>query len=267
MSFTIAKIGIEFEFDIDWWFNSSANICRDIVDLFNSKNPNYSIEMDREYYSNQIEFKLHSTDDLRWWIDVFKRFLVDLYREVRWVKCTAKPFIGTHIHLFLEKDGVPYSLVARGKKLPIFDYVYNYFSRWITWEDSIISMRNLWNEALRLTTNHNILRHFDRNVMWDKMRKQLDEFGFNYEMFHWGINRPKYTPVLWSLFNPTTGKPHSLEIRAIPNSWFITSTTEEVYKFVCQLEILLNTKYDKHRDYIGSIMNAHKSLIKFVIQH
>lgn len=38
---------------------------RAFVEAFNKDNTEFTIEVDREYYANQIEFKLRSTDNIK----------------------------------------------------------------------------------------------------------------------------------------------------------------------------------------------------------
>ena len=38
---------------------------RAFVEAFNTDNPEFIIDVDREYYANQIEFKLRSTSDIK----------------------------------------------------------------------------------------------------------------------------------------------------------------------------------------------------------
>lgn len=89
----------------------------------------------------------------------------------------------------------------------------------------------------------------------------------NYPMFHRGINRPKYAPVIWSLANESTGKPHSLEIRAIPNTWLLTCSTEEAYDFICQIENILNERHDSRFDYVSSILDTNNKLLRLATRN
>lgn len=83
------------------------------VNAFNKDNPEFIIDVDREYYANQIEFKLRSTDNIKEGLHYFQQFLHTCYRHFVDINCVGNPFVGTHIHLFLEKDGVPYTQLAR----------------------------------------------------------------------------------------------------------------------------------------------------------
>ena len=173
--FKIAKIGIEFEFDIPNRIDREIPAASWLVREFNKENPSFIIDVDKEYYATQIEFKLRATWDIDWWIAIFKSFLEYCYMNLSNIRCVWNPFVWTHIHLFLEKDGEPYSKMARWKKIPIFDYVYSKFSNWIYEKDkeSIIKSSIINDEALRLALNHNILRHFDRHHLNDWIRIQL----------------------------------------------------------------------------------------------
>ena len=262
--FKIAKIGIEFEFDIPYRIGVMEQPARKFVDEFNSRyDGKFTIEFDKEYYASQMEFKLRSTSDISEWILVFKRFLNECYSQLPRISCIGNPYVWTHIHLFLEKDWVPYDKLARNKKLPIFNYVYNYFYNWISTNEFLRS-EVMINESERLMRNHNILRYFDQKYLDNGMKKNLEQVDWSYPMFHNGINRPKYAPVIWSLANPETWKPHSLEIRSIPNSWLLTSPRDEVYSFVTTIESILNEKYNDRFDFVKSIVSTHAKFVKLV---
>lgn len=63
--FKIAKIGIEFEFDIPYRIGVMEQPARKFVDEFNSRyDGKFTIEFDKEYYASQMEFKLRSTSDI-----------------------------------------------------------------------------------------------------------------------------------------------------------------------------------------------------------
>lgn len=265
--FKIAKIGIEFEFDIPWRIERVMPFAKAFVEAFNKDNPEFTIDVDREYYANQIEFKLRSTSDIKEWLHYFQSFLHSCYKHFVDINCVGNPFVGTHIHLFLEKDGVPYTQLARWKKLPIFNYVYGKFWEFLYSNKNGIRKEVIAHEAKRLAYNHNILRHFDKQYLKDWIRKNLERNQMNYPMFHSGINRPKYAPVIWSLANLDTGKPHSLEIRAIPNTWLLTCSTEEAYDFICQIEKILNERHDSRFDYVSSILDTNNKLLRLATRN
>lgn len=263
--FKIAKIGIEFEFEVPWRIERVMPFASEFVRRFNNDNKGFIIEVDREYYANQIEFKLRSTDNIAEWIEHFQAFLHSCYKHFADINCVGNPFVGTHFHLFLEKDGEEYSQLARWKKLPIFNYVYSYFAQFLSDNELDIRPEVIAHEAKRLSMNHNILRHFDRQYLKDWIKRNLERNNLWYPMFHNGINRPKYAPVIWSLANMATWKPHSMEIRAIPNTWLLTAQTGEVYDFICQIEQILNERHNPRFDYVSSILDTNNKLIKLAI--
>ena len=59
--FKIAKIGIEFEFDIPNRIDREIPAASWLVREFNKENPSFIIDVDKEYYATQIEFKLRAT--------------------------------------------------------------------------------------------------------------------------------------------------------------------------------------------------------------
>ena len=265
--FRIAKIGIEFEFEVPWRIERVMPFASAFIRQFNQDNPWFIIEVDREYYANQIEFKLRSTDNIAEWIGYFQAFLHSCYKHFADINCVGNPFVGTHFHLFLEKDGEEYSQLARWKKLPIFNYIYSYFAQFLSDNELDIRPEVIAHEAKRLSMNHNILRHFDRQYLKDWIKRNLERNNLWYPMFHNGINRPKYAPVIWSLANLSTWKPHSLEVRAIPNTWLLTATTGEVYDLICQIEQILNERHNPRFDYVSSILDTNNKLIKLAMRN
>lgn len=259
--FKVAKIGIEFEFDIPWRIERVLPFAKAFVNSYNEIDNRFIIEVDREYYAQQIEFKLKATENIREGIAHFHSFIKSCYLHFNDISCVGNPFVGTHVHLFLEKDWQPYELMARWKKLPIFDYVYSKFTEFLAQNTHWLNRKIISLEARRLAYNHNILRHFDRKYLKDWIRKNLEDIDYCYPMFHTWINRPKYQPCIWSLANLTTWKPHSFEIRAIPNSWFLTSTTGEISEFICQIEKLFNKRHNPRHDYVSSIIKTNKRLL------
>ena len=263
--FKVAAIGIEFEFSfISMEISNNIDFAREYVYMYNTIYPEYTIEVDREYYSTQIEFKLKRTENILGWIIHFQTFIKSCYSHFNGISCVGDPFVWTHIHLFIEKWGVPYELMARGKKMPIVSMMYNYFSSWLQENIYSISSRVISLEATRLSLNHNILRHFDSKYLGNWIKRQLECAGLKYPMFHNGIVRPKYAPVIWSLKNQSTWKPHSFEVRAIPNSWFLVEQTSNIYYFISRIESLFNSKSNDRIDYVDSILTSHRNLIKLM---
>jgi len=259
---SIRAIGIEFEFEIGWWYMPNQPLADALVSEWNIQYPKFKVEYDKEYYDSQIEFKLFMTNDMLDGVAMFKKFLTTAYTIFPKVSATGKPYVGTHIHLFLEKDGVPYEKIARGKKYILFDYTINHFYKWMKSMKATLNANTFSREVSRLVSNHNILRYYDNKYLGNNLKKNLEEFGRSYAMFHnEPPDRPKYSPILWSLPNETTGKPMSLEIRYIPNTWFLSETPIRIYKFIKQFENELNNKLlIDEKSYIESIAKAHYNL-------
>lgn len=261
--FKIAKIGIEFEFDIPLKIDRVMPFAEAFVREWNQTDTKwFIIEVDREYYSNQIEFKLRATDNIEEWLAYFQQFIHGCYQHMSDISCIGTPFVWTHMHLFLEKDWVPYDKMARGKKMPIFSYMYRKFEEFLSFNPENLKWDIVRNEALRLASNHNILRYFDSTYLKNWIKRNLERHWLCYPMFHRWIDRPKYAPVIWSFANIVTWKPHSLELRAIPNSWLITAPPEELYEFVCQIESILNERHNPRIDYAASIIETNRKLIR-----
>lgn len=251
-TFTIDSIWIEFEFHLEYHRGAIMEEMVDYANEWNEKNPKFTIEVDWEYYDDQIELKLRKTEFKEEGIEYFRNFLASCYNKFGWLSATSwKHFVGTHIHMFIKKDLQPYNEFANGKKLLLVQKSYSLATALL---NSIpINKRSLSNESNRLCRNHNILRYFDSSI-WDVLRKSLEAYRLNYQQFHTWTDKPKYTPVLWSLENPTTWKPHSLEIRCIPNSVFLLSKVDELSLFYTNVEGILN----------GEIVSTEEACIEFM---
>lgn len=240
--FTLDSIGIEFEFNLPAdrrnWFAGMT----EYVNSMNAITPEYTIEIDTEYYDDQVEFKLRRCSNIDWGIAHFQAFLISLYEKFPVKATTSRHFVGTHIHLFLNKDWVPFNKFVKGKKIPLVRYAYTKMASWLLdWQKNYLNKQTARNEASRLTRNHNILRYFDAQI-GDKLKKNLELISSSYQQFHSGTDRQKYTPVLWSLANETTWKPHSLEIRCVPNSYLLSSHSSDVEKYIRWVIDVLNSK-------------------------
>lgn len=265
MSFEIDSIGIEYEFIVPEWIDSVLPTVLKELRKINESNDEFTITVDREYYSEQIEFKLMRNSNIQGWVEFFQNAMRDMYNIITTLHSTTrKHFVWTHIHLFLNKDWVPYTKFAQWKKVQLVKYAYLWMASYLKslLSDSSIQLKVIKNEMIRLTTNHNILRYFDHSI-WDRLKRNLEENGMNYQQFHSGTERPKYTPVLWSLANEESGKPHSLEIRCIPNSFLMLSSPETVTSYIKWVADVLNAKVTQTpEDASIDIATAHLCLIK-----
>lgn len=91
-------------------------------------------------------------------------------------------------------------------------------------------------ELERLSFNHNILQKLDYKALKKGIRKNLQRKGFDY--YYTNLPKDKYQPVHWS--NPANGKPLTLELRFIPNSFFSFASTETITDFLHTVEDKVN---------------------------
>jgi len=263
-AFTIDSIWIEFEFSIPTDVSNVMDMLSDYMAEWNNKNPSFTLQIDREYYSDQVEFKLMRTPNLKEWIEYFQSFIRSVYSIFPWIKATTKNhYVGCHIHYFINKDGELYTKFAQGKKIALVRMAYTKVCNWITlYKKMGINKYVARDEMSRLARNHNILRYFDSSI-WDALRNNLEEFHMTYQQFHNGTDRPKYTPVLWSLPSTTTWKPHSLEVRCIPNSFFLIEESSNIMSIGEGIEDILNKKWDSNdSEDIEAIASSHRLLLQ-----
>lgn len=208
------------------------------------------LEIDSEYYDNQVEFK--SVPGIG--LDSFGAFR-DGVKDMLLSTPLGKPFalspsfVGTHFHLFFEdEDGTPVSEVSRyGKSLAVhltYLEVAKFFREWVnlvpTTNNGILEFNEyksaflktpLKAELERVLTSNNVSKYFDHRHMGSVMRDQLNAKGFSYAYSNIGNDRPKYQPVIWSYARPG-GKPLSFEVRLLPNAYFFLKKEEEFKAFV-----------------------------------
>ena len=265
MSFTIDSIWIEYEFVVPNGIDDCMDAALKVLRKLNDSNPKFTITLDREYYSDQIEFKLMRTHHIDEGIEYFQKCMIDMYKEITPLTSTTKKhFVWTHIHIFLSKDWVPYTKFAQWKKVLLVKYAYQKMAEFLSLSNSQDKIRKwvIKNEMLRLTTNHNILRFFDESI-GDKLKRNLESNGMEYQQFHRGTDKPKYTPVLWSLTNESSWKPHSLEIRCIPNTYLMTENPSVISEYIQWVANVLNTKATQTTDEAAEdICATHLSLVQ-----
>lgn len=261
--FNIDSIWIEYEFILPSSFLNYEGICQSILDAVN-KDSKFLITLDREFYNEQIEFKLMRTDDMVWGIAHFQEFIWNMYKTIPNLSSTTDGhYVWTHIHLFINKNWVPYTKFAQWKKIPLVKYAYGCMSEWLVSSSLFwIKSRVIRNELSRMTRNHNILRYFDWKI-GNVLKRNLESERVKYQQFHDGTDKPKYSPVLWSLPSIITWKPHSLEIRCIPNTYLLVEDPENISNYIKWVEHILNNKVTttKEND-IKEIADSHMKMLR-----
>ncbi len=239
--------------------------------------------VDKEYYQEQIEYKFAPQKASVEYIDwvksfIWKRFDDGLLMDyecglpISLVKWTPR-FVGTHIHLFLEKNGAPFAKMV-SVRYQVMDYLYKklleFFKRIA--KEWVISNEYMFNELHRVTTNHNILRYFDQEYMGNRMRSNMRNYGMDYRLFADRTDKKKYQPVLWSLANEN-GKPFSLELRIIPNIYLMGESSEKIVELINWVEEILNNTYkssekeEKNWMHIASILASHNELLQMCLRY
>lgn len=261
-TFEIDSIGIEYEFVLPTSFENSKELCQSIIDKANLDSE-FIITLDREFYDEQVEFKLMRTTDIEWGISHFQKFIIDIYSHIPGITSTTeRHYVGTHIHMFINKDSSPYTNFARWKKIALVRYAYCTMAKWMMEATSLWLRRMvIKNELSRLTRNHNILRYFDGKI-GNILKNNLERARLTYQQFHNGTDKPKYSPVLWSLPNVVTWKPHSLEIRCIPNTYLLVEEPSKIAEYILWVENILNEKNPHtNEEDINQIWLAHSTMV------
>lgn len=160
------------------------------------------IAEDDEYYSEMVEYKLKATTPTTSSINQFQEFIKTKLDNGFYVN--GGNWTGTHIHMFLENNGKPFE-IKRNCKMDITHYLmrelYSYFKQN---KESITGNIYYLLDLERVVRSHNIWRYFDGERMGNAMRGNMQMFGFDYKQFSSGVDRPKYSPCIWSLPNEVT---------------------------------------------------------------
>jgi hypothetical protein len=104
--------------------------------------------------------------------------------------------------------------------------------------------------------------------MDNALQTNMNYFGFDYYNFSGGTDKPKYAPVIWSLPNAETGKPLSLEIRIIPNSFLMGGKLQ--ISLIKEIEVLLNNRIlrtsEEYKKLLFEIKEMHFALCSTLIR-
>ena len=252
--FSIEKIGIEFELNMD------KSTIRDFYTWKVDYKWN-TFDVDNEYYQNQIELKSPLNSDIQWSIERFRDFIFSYNRLTIWGNIVWSPYVWTHIHFKILNNWLAFEWF-KWVRLRVAEYMfkrlYEYYNAF--WSLSIIEIE----ELRRITRNHNILRYFDFKFLWDWLRRNLNEKGMDYPNFaNWCGEKPKYQPVIWSLANEW-GKPHTLELRLIPNTYFLFAPIERLMEDIAMIETIMNENkytFTQMSEMKNSIIETHKKIL------
>lgn len=241
------KIGIELELNVgnyrDYYNNGAQRILSQIDPRTQSTskgNPEMGtfielpwrgikVQLTDEYYSSQCEWKIFPEPLEK--LPELKQLMLDIVSMTRGTITHNKipEFIGTHIHLFFKENKKDITSFVRGKTILsafLMEYFYYFF------KELDIPNNVKCKELERLCFNHNILQKLDYKLLNKGIRKNLNTKGFDY--YYTNLPKSKYQPVHWS--NPNNGKPLTLELRYIPNSFFQYASVEIIHDFITTVE-------------------------------
>lgn len=217
-----------------------------------------------EYYSSQCEWKLYPEplDRLDKVQSCIKHIIKNTPNSI--VHKSIPAFVGTHIHLFFKENASDLDHFVRGKTILsafLMEYFFYFFR-----DSKKVPLATKCKELERLVFNHNILQKLDYKTLGKWIRKNLNDAGFDY--YYTNLPKPKYQPVHWS--NPANGKPLTLELRYIPNSFLNYASLETVRDFlttvedkVCWINSLSPEEFkDEHNRNKNQCIFWHKQLLE-----
>lgn len=244
------KIGVEVEYNIkdynnyvidvnnyfkNHWTYINWNTKDNGKKEFDSFIPIYkeiSAQLTDEYYSSQCEWKFFPVK-----IDKIKDLqeaihkTYSIYYSTLWEKqlyhSSLPAFVWTHIHLFFKENWKDINRFVRWKTI-LSAFLMEYFYYFLRDNPKKLSNTLVVKELERLCFNHNILQKLDYKLLNKWIRRNLNNKCFDY--YYTNIPKDKYQPVHWS--NPSNGKPLTLELRFIPNSFIIFSKAKELEEFI-----------------------------------
>lgn len=239
----------------------------EILSSTNNKYTEYNGIMvckDNEFYNSQVEYKMFPKPFSTWntSIETWKKFIQEKIKD--WFLINGTDWVGTHIHFFLRKeDGKPLSFMYN-VKVPIIHYMMKKLLVHLAsleYNDKVAKL-----EIERIVRSHSIWRWFDKEVMGDVLRHNMQLFGFDYRNFSNGTSKKKYQPVLWSFPSAETWKPLSLELRMIPNSYLLNSSSlNEDKKFIeYSINNRVSTSSDEYNKMKYEIGIIHLALCNYI---
>lgn len=197
------------------------------------------MELDKEYYKDQVEFKIralpYSKTDLLRARYAIKDFAND---PVVWLIGNAPAYVWTHLHFWTTWE-YPHLLKLRWT-LFILEFFCEWFEKNIQ-RNNCMLQRLAYFELQRMLFNHNIWHYLDIELMGWKMVELLNSSFNKWYSYMWWAHRPKYQPIVFSPANDS-GKPETLEVRAIPNTWYLTAEENELYEFTEWFKHAINSR-------------------------
>lgn len=239
-------IWIEYEYWFQWHRNELLQRLWNEIGQTILESKDFSgIEIDKEYYINQIEiktkripFSVDSIANTQKAVLTFGNEIGNIY-SLNWQN-KAPEFVWTHFHMFLEDDKwnpITDSNYPKMWKnfvllhwyiylLEFFANVYAAKAKWL----ANFNMNTFYYELDRVTRSNNLSKYYDYNNS-GTLSKILNTYNEKYVFSNIWDDKPKYQWLIWSLSRPSW-KPTSLEFRLIPNSFFLSSSPELLEGFI-----------------------------------
>jgi hypothetical protein len=211
-------------------------------------------------------------------LDKVRQFILDNVRQGGRITWSSPEYVWTHFHFFLSNDNKVVDYRLSWAKLAIMSFVYKELYNWFYWlinwenkyDDEFLSL--IVRELNRIIMNHNILRYFDQTICEDKLKANLRNYWMRYYLFDEWSSNPKHQPILWSSANEG-GKPFSLELRILPNLFFVANSSKYMSKFIQTIENIINRNVglskreliNNNNEYVDSIVQTHNELIRLFI--
>jgi len=156
----------------------------------------------------------------------------------------------------------------RDVKVPIIHLLLRKIIIFFAYNLDVNKDSNSFYDYERIVRSHSLWRFFDSSRMDNALQTNMNYFGFDYYNFSGGTDKPKYAPVIWSLPNAETGKPLSLEIRIIPNSFLMGGKLQ--ISLIKEIEVLLNNRIlrtsEEYKKLLFEIKEMHFALCSTLIR-
>lgn len=238
----------------------------DLNQFINIPDSNIKFALDKEYYDSIYEIKTYPSPNFTTNIHKIQGFIRENISQSLYIQNPWPDYTWTHIHIFKDFE----KKKNRPPLLPIIDEVFTTITNFMIdftlnpYVNHIIKVR----ELSRLTKSNNLIKYFDHNYLKDslKLMARNNNIYFSYDSV-W-IDNPKYQPVIYS--PKREGKNYSIEVRYVPNSYFLLSKPEEIKNFLKRIiKINEDTRTITPADqllqiHVKSILNNYHILINLL---
>lgn len=227
------RIWIEYEFTT---LNQNQSLDKmkekygitDINQFINIPDSNIKFAIDEEYYDSIYEIKTYPSPNFTTNISKIQDFIRENTDKSIYLQNPWPNYVGTHIHIFKDFE----KKENRPPLVPVLSEVFHTITNFMIdfTLNPYVNHINKVRELKRLVQSNNLIKYLDHNYLKDslKLMTRNNNIYFSYDSV-W-IDNPKYQPVIYS--PKRNQKNYSIEIRYIPNTYFLLSKPEEITNFL-----------------------------------